>query len=625
MLLWIREWVWGAGVLLAVGLAVCGEAWAAGGVGRGVDEGVQRVPEAGRKGIFTEELAMVDPAADGWPTEAFHEEVKPKLKAVLGAVAVKGSVDAEAMAGILAEGFRATPLRPASVEEIYRDGRHVVVRGGKTDSGRALGFAEAVAGWQSGFAKGSQLTVHLKIHGVELAGASGETGVADVYVDTDGAGDGGWLSQTASWRTHWVRTSAEGPWKLSGIALTGFEETLAAGSGGRRQFADVTQAVLGGTAAWGTQILRDVNYWRPRVESGLGMDALGHCGLALGDANGDGLDDLFAADMGGLPKRLYLHQPDGTVREVAAAAGVDLLDRVRSALFLDLDNDGDQDLVMAREFQVLVFENGGNQSGGIPQFRVAARLPVAPNAHSLCAADFDEDGDLDLYVCCYGASFESFGEESSPVPWYDANNGAANSLFRNEARPGAPQWKFTDVTSEVGLDENNRRFSFAGAWVDHDQDGDLDLYVVNDFGRNNLYRQEKGADGVRRFRDVAAAAGAEDPSAGMGVAWGDPNRDGHPDVHVSNMFSGAGNRIAFQPKFGPGSSAEAKGLLQRFARGNTLLESQGDGTFRDVSVASGITLGRWAWGSVFADINNDGWEDILVANGLLTGVLEDDL
>jgi hypothetical protein len=91
------------------------------------------------------------------------------------------------------------------------------------------------------------------------------------------------------------------------------------------------------------------------------------------------------------------------------------------------------------------------------------------------------------------------------------------------------------------------------------------------------------------------------------------------------MFSGAGNRIAFQPKFGPGSSAEAKGLLQRFARGNTLLESQGDGTFRDVSVASGITLGRWAWGSVFADINNDGWEDILVANGLLTGVLEDDL
>ncbi len=625
MLLWIRARVWGAGVLLAAGLAVCGEAWAAGGAGRGVDVGVQRVPEAGRKGIFAEELAMVDPAADGWPTEAFHEEVKPKLKAVLGAVAVKGRVDAEALAGILAEGFRATPLRPASVEEIYRDGRHVVVRGGKADGGRVLDFAEAVAGWQAGFAKGSELSVHLKVHGVELAGASGESGVADVYVDTDGAGDGGWLSQTASWRTHWVRTSAEKAWQLSGIALVEFEETLAVGSGGRRQFVDVTQAVLGGTEAWGTQILRDVNYWRARVESGLGMDALGHCGLVLGDANGDGLDDLFAADMGGLPKRLYLHQPDGTVREVAAAAGVDLLDRVRSALFLDLDNDGDQDLVMAREFQILIFENGGNQSGGIPKFRVVTRLPVAPNAHSLCAADYDEDGDLDLYVCCYGASFESFGEESSPVPWYDANNGAANSLFRNEGRPGAPPWKFTDVTREVGLDENNRRFSFAGAWIDHDGDGDLDLYVVNDFGRNNLYRQEKGADGVRRFRDVAAAAGAEDPSAGMGVAWGDPNRDGHPDVHVSNMFSGAGNRIAFQPKFGPGSSAEAKGLLQRFARGNTLLESLGDGTFRDVSVASGITLGRWAWGSVFADINNDGWEDILVANGLLTGVLEDDL
>lgn len=129
-----------AGVLLAGGLAVSGEAWAAGGVGRGVDEGVQRVPEAGRKGIFAEELAMVDPAADGWPTEAFHEEVKPKLKAVLGAVAVKGTVEAEAMEGILAEGFLATPLRPASVEEVYRDRRHVVVRGGKSESGACSVF-----------------------------------------------------------------------------------------------------------------------------------------------------------------------------------------------------------------------------------------------------------------------------------------------------------------------------------------------------------------------------------------------------------------------------------------------------------------------------------------------------
>jgi hypothetical protein len=612
-----------AGLLLAVGIRVLVGDGLAAGSGRGMDEGVQRVPDAGRKGIFAEELAMVDPAQDGWPTEAFHEQVKPKLKAILRAVSRKGRVEADELEGALAPRFQASELRPAMLREVYRDARHVVVRSTTLAAERRLSFAAAVENWQSAFSEGAGLTVHLKIHGAQLGSGAGNEGIADVYVDVDGAGQTGRVSQTASWRTHWLPTG--GDWQLSGIELKDFEETVALGSTGGRQFADVTEAVLGTTDAWQAQILRDVNHWRTRVESGLGMDALGHCGLAVGDANGDGRDDIFASDMGGLPKRLYLHQPDGTVRETAAAAGVDLLDRVRAALFLDLDNDGDQDLVMAREFQVLIFANEGNQAGGIPKFRVVARLPVSPNAHSLCAADYDEDGDLDLYVCCYGASFESFGEESSPIPWYDANNGAANSLFRNDLKKGTGAWKFVDVTDGVGLGENNRRFSFAGSWIDYDRDGDLDLYVVNDFGRNNLYRQEKVPGGGRRFRDVAAAAGAEDPSAGMGVAWGDPNRDGHPDVHVSNMFSGAGNRIAFQPKFGPGSSAEAKGLLQRFARGNTLLQNQGDGSFRDVSVDSGITLGRWAWGSVFADLNNDGWEDILVANGLLTGVVEDDL
>ena len=104
----------------------------------------------------------------------------------------------------------------------------------------------------------------------------------------------------------------------------------------------------------------------------------------------------------------------------------------------------------------------------------------------------------------------------------------------------------------------------------------------------------------------------------MGVSWGDYNNDGLMDIYVSNMFSSAGNRVAFQRKFRDDDTAETKSMFQRHARGNSLFENAGDGTFRDVSVEAAVTMGRWAWGSVFTDLNNDGWRDLLVTNGLAT-------
>ena len=111
----------------------------------------------------------------------------------------------------------------------------------------------------------------------------------------------------------------------------------------------------------------------------------------------------------------------------------------------------------------------------------------------------------------------------------------------------------------------------------------------------------------------------------MSVSWGDYNRDGFMDLYIGNMFSSAGNRIAYQEKFHSAASEEFKTRYRRLARGNSLFEGQSDGTFRDVSVAAGATMGRWAWGSVFADVNNDGWDDLLVGNGFVTGKNPDDL
>jgi hypothetical protein len=124
---------------------------------------------------------------------------------------------------------------------------------------------------------------------------------------------------------------------------------------------------------------------------------------------------------------------------------------------------------------------------------------------------------------------------------------------------------------------------------------------------------------------VAAKAGVEDISAGMSASWGDVNNDGRMDLYVSNMFSSAGNRVSYQRKFLSTLDAAVKAEFQRHARGNSLFENLGDGTFADVSVPLGVTLGRWAWSSKIVDINNDGWDDILVTNGFITQDNPDDL
>jgi hypothetical protein len=210
-----------------------------------------------------------------------------------------------------------------------------------------------------------------------------------------------------------------------------------------------------------------------------------------------------------------------------------------------------------------------------------------------------------------------FLSEAETFVFHDANTGGRNSLFRSEIAAGEP-WRMSDVTRSVGLDVNNRRYSFAATWEDFDNDGDQDLYVANDYGRDNLYRNDSGPGADVRFVDISDGAQVEDSAGGMSIAWGDYNRDGWIDAYVSNMFSSAGNRVTYQAGFKPTAPVEVKRRLQHFARGNTLLANRGGGAFEDVSGPAGVEMGRWAWGSLFADLNNDGWDDLVVANGYMT-------
>ena len=395
----------------------------------------------------------------------------------------------------------------------------------------------------------------------------------------------------------------------------------AAGRGGRLRgdldslcrplFVDVTEAAVGHNPSYREQLLQPPDAWLNRITKASGYNKTGWQGVSVADVNGDGLEDIFLPEQGGLPNRLYVQNREGTFDDRSAEAAVDFLERALAGLFVDLDNDGDPDLVLSSRPAVLVLENDG--SGGFARVRhIAGDIP---DSNSLSAADYDNDGDLDLYVCAYRRAYDERGV-ASPVPYHDANNGGRNVLLRNDGG-----FRFVDATAGAGLDVNNRRFSLAASWEDIDGDGDPDLYVANDYGRNNLYRNDGG-----RFVDVAGEAGVEDISSGMSVSWADYNRDGRMDVYVGNMFSAAGNRITYQRKFERDRQrAGPLAQVQRMARGNSLFAGAEGGGFLDRSVDANVTMGRWSWSSVFADINNDGWEDLVVANGNLTQTLPDDL
>jgi hypothetical protein len=260
-----------------------------------------------------------------------------------------------------------------------------------------------------------------------------------------------------------------------------------------------------------------------------------------------------------------------------------------------------------------------HENDGAGRFTLRQNRPEGRYAYSLAAADYDQDGDLDLYATRYSPVRDDPVEESvdvpKPVPYHDAQNGAPNVLFRNQ---GA--WQFEDATAETGLDTDNRRWSFAAAWNDYDQDGDQDLYVANDFGRNVLYRNDGG-----HFVNVAPAAGVEDVASGMSVSWGDVDGDGRDDLYVGNMYSSAGHRITDQPEFRPESSVATRSDLRRMAQGNSLFLAQADGTFEEGARERGVAMGRWAWSSLLVDVDNDGWLDVVVANGFLTAQKPDDL
>jgi len=569
----------------------------------------------------------MDPGADEWPSEAFAEKASRSLKRLK----TWKKDERESVGGVFAQDFSGT-FHSSAPSPIFQDESISIHRIDKVKSPKRLDGTEAIAEFaRTMLVESKPRRLSIKIVHVEMKPNAVSTllQAESSCVMPDSA-----VQKTSRWSCDWTISSAEP--QISSIQLQSLE---IARRHGATWFDDRTAAVIGSTSSFQQQLAHGLQYWLARIETAHGMNYFSKHGLAVADVNNDGRDDLYVCQPGGLPNRLYLQNADGTVSDQSEAYGLDVLDRTASALFVDLDNDGDQDAAMATIMGVLIFEN---VDGKRFRRRLVIEFPDI-DLQGLSAVDFDNDGDLDLYQIVDYASDSSRARQGLPAfVYHNARDGGVNRLLQNNIQQGAnqqganqqganqqganqqganqqganqqgaPEWRFRDVTSDVGLHANNFRHSLAAAWEDFDNDGDQDLYVANDYGPNSLYRNDGG-----RFQDVAPETDVVDFGSGMSVTWGDYDRDGAIDLYVANMFSSAGSRITTQNQFLPNLSTQGRTLYRRFAKGNSLFRNTGR-AFQETSGVAGVEMGRWSWSSLFCDANNDGWEDLLVANGYIT-------
>jgi tetratricopeptide (TPR) repeat protein len=374
-------------------------------------------------------------------------------------------------------------------------------------------------------------------------------------------------------------------------------------------FADIAQQTLGRNASYDAQFLPGIDHWRTVLDGASGIDIYGHNGVSFADIDGDGFDDLYICQPAGLPNRLFRNRGDGTFEDITESSGLGLLDNTACALFGDFSNSGRQDAIIVRTTGPLLFLNDGHGNFQLkPDAFQFANEPQGTFTGA-AVADYDRDGWLDIYFCLY-IYYQGTDQYRYPSPYYDANNGPPNFMLRNN-RDGS----FRDVTKESNLDRNNTRFSFCCGWNDYDGDGWPDLYVVNDFGRKNLYRN----NGNGTFTDVAAETGVEDVGAGMSVCWFDSDNDGKQDLYVADMWTAAGERISKLDAFQKDANPETRAFYRKHAMGNSLFHNRESKRFEDLTTKSGTAMGRWAWCSDSWDFDHDGYADLYIANGMITG------
>ena len=325
-------------------------------------------------------------------------------------------------------------------------------------------------------------------------------------------------------------------------------------------------------------------------------------GGAFFDADNDGDLDIYLVNSGNWPgsaaaqkhSALYQNNGDGTFTDITAAAGVGNRGNYgQGVACADYDNDGDTDIYVTNFGPDVLYRNNGD--GTFTDITAHAGIGDAAWSSSACFLDYDRDGHLDLFVVNYlhyslDAVYRPCGEGETRTYCHPSLfEGAPDRLYRNNG-----DGTFTDVSQEAGVGNIGGMFHGKGLGVvsaDFNNDGAPDLYVANDDTRNDFFYNN--GDGT--FSEISLLAGCAYSfngvaQAGMGIAAGDYNGDGALDIFVTNL------------------SYET----------NALYRNNGDGTFTDVIYEARLGKESYLYvgfGTGFLDVDNDGWLDVFVANG----------
>ena len=314
--------------------------------------------------------------------------------------------------------------------------------------------------------------------------------------------------------------------------------------------------------------------------------------VSVADFDGDGWPDLyFTNSRFGKPNALYRNRGDGTFEDVAGAAGLADVNREGEGVSMgsawgDFDNDGREDVLVYRYGFLELFRNSDGRHFQDVTERAGLRRWM--NSNGAIWLDYDRDGLLDLYVTAYFRSDIDLWHLATTRIMHNsfefATNGGKNLLFHNVGGG-----KFEDVTDRMAV--GSTRWTLAAASADFNDDGWPDIYLANDYGPEELFLNDHG----RRF--VRSTAGLESESkSGMSVTLGDAYNRGRLDAFVTNISE--------------------RGYL--FQNNNLRLNQMPEARrFRNVAEGAVADAG-WAWGAQFGDLNNDGANELFVANGFIS-------
>lgn len=343
-------------------------------------------------------------------------------------------------------------------------------------------------------------------------------------------------------------------------------------------------------------------------------------GVAVGDLNGDGLEDLyFSGNMSDC--KLYLNKGNMQFEDITGISGTQNrpLPWRTGVTIADVNGDNKPDIYLSYSGKVRgenrmsqLFINYGNDNNGIPHFNEqASQYGLADSAFStqVYFFDFDRDGDLDMFSLNHNPNNIPVLDEASTAVWLKKTDRSIGvKLFKNTNN------HFENVTANAGLSSSVLTYGLGAGIADINGDGWPDIYIANDYTVPDfLYINNKNGT----FTDKLQSMMGHTSRSSMGNDVSDINNDGLPDVLVLDMLPEDNRRqklLFASDNYEKFDITVRSGFYYQYMR-NMLQLNNGNGTFSEIGQLSGISNTDWSWAPLVADYDNDGWKDIYVTNG----------